>query len=379
MNPVIETRSITRSASSSSPTNSHRVIQLDFVRGLAILAVMEVHFLTVPVANPMARAFEYLGKQLGGMGVDLFFVLSGFLVGGLLVQELIKTGTLRTRRFLLRRIFKIWPAYYLYILFQICVRRHPLNTFAWQNILNIQNYAGTSLSHTWSLAIEEHFYLLLPLLLAAIHTRPRLRPAMPSILLGLCLLVLAGRLIAVYAFHQSDLQWYTHTRLDSLLFGVILSCILYQHRALFERILQYRLCLLLIFVAGPLFDLLYPFTSPPMDSLGYTVNYISLAALLLLVYGYRGSLIRTRPYRAVAWIGVYSYGIYLWHLSVREPLTALATRLPPSIQWPTLLISQYLAAIALGALLTRAIELPMLRLRDRLIPRGPAQPPPEEA
>jgi peptidoglycan/LPS O-acetylase OafA/YrhL len=64
---------------------------LDFIRGLAILAVMEYHFMTVPVANPLARAFEFAGKRIGWMGVDFFFVLSGFLVGGLLVQELLKS------------------------------------------------------------------------------------------------------------------------------------------------------------------------------------------------------------------------------------------------------------------------------------------------
>jgi len=58
-----------------------RVIQLDFVRGIAILVVMAYHFHTVPVHNPVARVFDFVGKRIGWIGVDLFFVLSGFLVG----------------------------------------------------------------------------------------------------------------------------------------------------------------------------------------------------------------------------------------------------------------------------------------------------------
>jgi len=359
------------------PQRSQRVIQLDFVRGLAILAVIQVHVYTVPVHSLLLRGFESFFHQVGGMGVDLFFVLSGFLIGGLLVQELIATGDLRARRFLLRRLLKIWPAYYAYLLFQIIVRQHPLRSFVWQNTLNLQNYAGTSLSHTWSLAVEEHFYFLLPMLLAAIY---RFRRAWtPHLLMALCLAVLLVRMIEVYLFHVSDLQRYTHTRLDSLLFGVLLGYLLYEHRDTFERLLTSRIVLALIALGGPIFDLRFSFMTPVMDSFGYTVNYLSMGALLLLFYGYRGRLTLTWPYRAIAWIGTYSYGIYLWHISVRGPLSSIAHRLPGPIQWGVLIVSQYAAGILLGVLMTKAIELPMLRVRERLIPRGPAHLPPAEA
>ncbi len=363
----------------AKPRESKRVIQLDFVRGIAILAVMEYHFLTVPVNNIVARTFEQFGKRVGWMGVDLFFVLSGFLVGGLLVQELLKTGDIRIQRFLSRRMFKIWPAYYFYIGFQICVRKHPLHTFVWQNLLSIQNYVGTSLLHTWSLAVEEHFYVFLPLLLVFLYRRPSLRKTMVYILGGLCLLVLCGRAIAVYGFHSGDTQWYTHDRIDSLLFGVILSYGLYFHRPQFESLLKFRVPLLVASLAGIAFGLYNGHETRAMWSFGYTLTYLSLGSLMLLVYGYHGRATRSWAYKAIAWIGVYSYGIYLWHLSVREPLARFALHVPPNIRWGTLLISQYAAAIVLGVLLTKAVEFPMLRLRERLVPRGPAQLPPEVA
>ncbi len=353
-----------------------RVTQLDFARGVAILAVLKFHFLALPTNNLLFKSFDSAGKQLGWLGVDLFFVLSGFLVGGLLVQELRKTGDIRVRRFLIRRALKIWPAYYVYLLFQVVTRHHPLRTFFWQNLLNIQNYAGTSLAHTWSLAIEEHFYLALPLFIWLCYRNQRLRRLFPAILVSLCLLVLAGRVLWVYGLDWGDPGWLTHARMDSLLFGVLLSWFFYTERARFDYLLGRRIALFSVFVLGIAFASTVDHHAPLMDSLGYTINYLSLAALLLLIYGYRGRLTGTLIYKWIAGIGVYSYGIYLWHLSVREPVVRIAGHLPQQLRWSGALCGQYVAAIVLGILTTLLIEFPMLRLRDRMFPRGPAAPPP---
>jgi peptidoglycan/LPS O-acetylase OafA/YrhL len=358
-----------------NPSESHRVSQLDFIRGIAILSVIEYHVVTVPTGNFLVRGFEYFFKRVGWMGVDLFFVLSGFLIGGLLIQEFIQTGNIRIRRFLVRRMFKIWPAYYLFIIFQLCARRHPWGSFAWQNILNIQNYAGTTLFHTWSLAVEEHFYLALPLVLLTLFKSQKLRRRIVPLLGTCCVLVLCGRIVSVYALHAGNPQWKTHARIDALLFGVILSYIFYTQHESFERLLKLRFMLLLLTVGGLLFALHEGLDSRLMWSIGYTFNYISLGSLLLLIYGYRGRLTETFLYRTVTKIGLYSYGIYLWHYAVRSPLSSVALDFAPGVRWGILLISQYLAAIILGIILTKAVEFPMLRFRDRLVPRGPAKPP----
>ena len=360
----------------TSQETSGRVIQLDFLRGIAILAVMAFHFHTVPVHNPLARGFDFVAKRTGWIGVDLFFVLSGFLVGGLLVQELLKTDGLRIGRFLLRRMMKIWPAYYAYLLFQIIARRHPLGSFAWQNILNVQNYAGTSLDHTWSLAVEEHFYLALPPLLLVLYRTRWLRDRIVPILLGICFLVLCGRVVSVYVAHGGDTQWLTHARIDSLLFGVLLSWIFYTDRARFDRWIRYRIPMAVIVLSGLLFALCEGHHTPLMWSFGYTFVYLAMGALLLFGYGYEGNATGSFPCRLVAAVGVYSYGIYLWHLSVRDPLSSICSHLPASTRWGALLFGQYFAAIILGILTTKAVEFPMLRLRDRLFPRGPATLPP---
>jgi peptidoglycan/LPS O-acetylase OafA/YrhL len=358
--------------SANSTPMPGRVIQLDFARGVAILAVMEFHFHSVKVHNPVAFGFDFVGKRIGWMGVDLFFVLSGFLVGGLLVQELLKTQHIQVGRFLFRRMMKIWPAYYAYIVFQMVVRKHPIRTFLWQNLLNIQNYVGTSLNHTWSLAVEEHFYLLLPFCLLFLYRRPWARNRLVPIFAVGLLLVMCGRFVSVFALHSGDTQLKTHSRIDGLLFGVALSWIFYTQRRRFDLMLSHRLWLTGILLVGLLLGLLYGHGTKLMWTIGYTVTYFSLGALLFLIYGYAGRLTKTFVYKTVAAIGVYSYGIYLWHLSVRDPLAELCKHLPHSVQWGSLLVSQYVAAIILGVLTTKAVEFPMLRIRDRLMPRGPA-------
>ena len=158
---------------------------------------------------------------------------------------------------------------------------------------------------------------------------------------------------------------------------MLLSHILYASRDRFDRLLQYRVALAalgIVVVAIPLLQ--GGGGTAYMSTIGYTVNYLGFGALTLLIYGYHGALIRNSLYRAIAWIGTYSYGIYLWHLSVREPLTNLAKRLPESIAWLFLVVAQYAAAIVLGVIATKLVEFPVLQLRDRLFPRGVAELPP---
>lgn len=106
-------------------------------------------------------------------------MLSGFLVGGLLFKELKREGRLDVRRFLLRRGLKIWPAYYMFLLiatFQL-LRHSPYPTpraallHVLPNLIHLQNYLGTPFVITWTLSVEEHFYLLLPILIHLLSRR----------------------------------------------------------------------------------------------------------------------------------------------------------------------------------------------------------------
>ncbi|WER48980.1 acyltransferase [Cupriavidus sp. WKF15] len=355
----------------SSP--NERLRQLDFIRGIAIIAVMGIHFFTVDTGSTLVWLVEYPLKHFGREGVTLFFTLSGFLVGGLLLREYVGTGTIDARRFIVRRMFKIWPAYYALVLFHAVAGRHPRDTFLVQNTFHLQNYLGSSIAQTWSLAVEEHFYLLLPLALLGVA---RWRPS-PQMLLvylaALCMLVLAGRVAAVAAGDLDGAYVYTHYRVDSLLYGVMLAVVYCLMPATY-RALAARRALLLAAVAALLAWLLcVQRTVALQEGIGFTVQSIGFCALIVLVLEHSGRLRDTLAYRAVAWVGVYSYGIYLWHTVAREPgRVAIRTMLewgwPPLLVWALATVLQFAIALVAGYVTTRLVELPFLRLREAVMP-----------
>jgi peptidoglycan/LPS O-acetylase OafA/YrhL len=151
----------------------------------------------LPRPEGIVGAVAWIWFQIGWLGVDLFFVLSGFLIGGLLVTELQKHGRIDITRFLVRRGLKIYPAYFVFIAYLMLMPAAKSfaqegNAWAttveewvryWPNLLFLQNYVGSNpAGHTWSLAVEEHFYLTLPFALAALAAIGRV-----GVLIPLCL------------------------------------------------------------------------------------------------------------------------------------------------------------------------------------------------
>ena len=154
-----------------------RNLGLDLLRLVAILLVIGNHLATPPPGGGPLLA----GWMRGGwVGVDLFFVLSGYLVSGLLFKEYQRQGRVSLGRFLLRRGLKIYPAFWVMIAGTVAYlwlhhRPVPLRHLLGE-LLFVQNYAAHLWGHTWSLAIEEHFYLCLALLVALLVRRPGANP-----------------------------------------------------------------------------------------------------------------------------------------------------------------------------------------------------------
>lgn len=139
---------------------------LDLFRALAILLVVEVHFFSHYSETP----FAYLLDQ-GALGVDVFFVLSGFLVGRSPLKQFLSGEKQKFKTFYIKRFFKIIPSFYFAILLSFLLYNYilpiPEKHFNFNELIYYftftQNYSGSNvLFHAWSLCVEEHFYLILP-------------------------------------------------------------------------------------------------------------------------------------------------------------------------------------------------------------------------
>lgn len=344
----------------NEPKSSKREIELDFIRGLAILMVLDFH---APV-HWMSYPLHLLGfPNFGWAGVDVFFVLSGFLVGGLLFKEWRVKQRIDSKRFLIRRAFKIWPMYYVF-LGAMLVTRHRTFHQLWGNLLNIQNYVG-GIPHTWSLAVEEHAYLLLVLCLAlAAHWRVRVRVLAIALALVSGVVVIARLILAQHGFQVVNR---THTRIEGIFYGVLLA-ILYHYAPETFRRLQKRWWAWAGLLLASLVYLRFQKDAPWSASLGWDAADMLGVAMLMLLYRPRPER-RPALYRFVAWIGVYSYGIYLWHVSVMAPTAAFGMHLPHWMAPGWNALAPIVAGITLGAVFTKVVELPALKLRDRLFPR----------
>jgi len=380
-----------------------RNLQLDVLRGVAVLLVIG-HHLRLPASGGLALAVSTFWFQIGWLGVELFFVLSGFLIGGLLLEELRRHGRLNIKRFVLRRGLKIYPSYFLLLLYLILMPvmkaslrgENPVATFLDKlslygpNLFFLQNYVGTNpAGHTWTLAVEEHFYLSLPLLLSALAFVRRVHWALVVMLaavpvcLGIrCLSILAGD-----SFSSSMNA--THLRFDALFFGVAIRAALYRRPEGLAPSKLYRLSLTL---AGVLLWAPAVFLDPHatmIHSIGLTGILFGSAAFLIAAYHTRASDFGPvrHPVRLVArglaWVGLYSYTIYLWHVSVlgitergRGDALMAWTGQWAGLGWFVIAASLCGLAILVGFIAARVVEWPILRLRDRLLPsHTPSVPP----
>jgi peptidoglycan/LPS O-acetylase OafA/YrhL len=365
--PVLSTSS--PRATVGSRTREGRRLDLDVVRGLAIVLALGWHFSGEPSGNAVLDALTWPGHRFGWAGVDLFFVLSGFLLGRLVLLEQARTGRFDGRRFTARRLLKLWPVLYVFLAVHALAGPESWSSYLWQNALHVQNYAGTSLTHLWSLAVEEHFYLGLALLFPLFARRRGSPRLLAAILVGILVAALALRIWgAAHGLSDVRLQWRTHFRVDSIAAGVLLALVSVHWPQRFEQLRRCRWLLLGVLVGGTVHLVTVGKSGVVGSTIGFTVAYLTAAALLLLVYG-AAWVPRARWLTApMAMLGRYSYGIYIWHIfAAAVALDALPSGGPQAIPAVGQVV-QYGAAIAVGVLATVVVERPALRLRDRLLP-----------
>jgi peptidoglycan/LPS O-acetylase OafA/YrhL len=358
--------------------HGHRVLELDGVRGFALCLVLFWHYGMGQIqADPGSVTYQILDSlRFAWSGVDMFFVLSGFLIGGILLDNREKAGYFQV--FYIRRICRIFPLYaVLVLLYAILVYGVPAisgnSAYEWlfsppfplwsyatftQNIFmaNAHDFGPKWLGITWTVAVEEQFYILIPLLLYVV---PRNRLAFVL----LCLIAL----VPVYRIWL--FSWHPHAgmgayllmpaRADALLMGVLVAYTLRDPKWLdftYSRT-GYRAILALIVVSLLGICLLFFFRrnvyTLAMSSLGYTL-FDTLYALLIL-------LMVTGRARPLGWflrlpvfqkLGAISYGVYLFHQAVAGLLHGYFLGAAPRIDDVTSLM---LTLIALGLTIGLAV------------------------
>jgi peptidoglycan/LPS O-acetylase OafA/YrhL len=366
-----------------------RIFELDLLRGIAILLVMGVHVPAYPIWSTS-----------GWIGVDLFFVLSGFLISNLLFSEYRATGNIRLGRFFVRRALKLYPSFYLMLACTLayCLVRHV--PFSGSQVageaLMTQNYIGSLWGHTWSLAVEEHFYLCLPLALAAMlavrkfdliarggvllnahwyrHTFAAV-PYLFAIVAALCLGFRFAAFVALPVYDHRVAYELSHLRIDSLFAGVLLGYLHNFRPDILRKAMSqpYRYPLSIVSVACLAPAIFLEQGNPIVYTIGFSLLYIGFGIVLLLaLYPEKvppcGRPLTVPSFRLaaiVAELGTYSYTVYLWHVPMAMVFGAIAGRFPALN--PLILHALYFGtSIAIGVLAAQLIERPILRMRDRI-------------
>jgi peptidoglycan/LPS O-acetylase OafA/YrhL len=342
-----------------SATSLGRVPQLDGIRAIAVTTVILAHCGLDKIVP-------------GGFGVTIFFFLSGYLITSLLRGEYQATANISLRNFYIRRSFRIIPPLWITLMFVWLlvsaglIHRDIDPLAALSQFWFVQNYSelwhhGSGvlpITGVWSLAVEEHFYLLFPLLYWAFLARVTAARAV-MVCAAVCVAVLAIRYVntLVLSDYSENYSW-SHTRIDSILFG---SCLALRHNPRMDsdarRTPGWQAVVALAAIAASLVVRNGVFR----ETLRYTIQSGALYVLFSYALsndGWLGAILSCRPAKVVA---LYSYTLYLVHI----PLMLVADRYLP-FPHPVRMLIAVAAAFGYAMLMHMAVERPMADIRKRL-------------
>jgi peptidoglycan/LPS O-acetylase OafA/YrhL len=305
---------------------------LDGVRGIAILIVMVYH---------LEWLFPGLHEYVKGgfLGVDVFFVLSGFLITSILLSEQDKTGGISLKKFYLRRCLRLIPAFWLFLIGLYIFGTYLLpefqaglvygrNDFLFavtytMNWFSASNHSfDSNLNHVWSLSIEEQFYILWSLILWKAFADNTKRRFILYLTLGFVAALCVSR--AVRALTGADLRtlyYSTDTRIDSILIGCAASMI-YMWKMVSPEFLSrmwFPIVSLLALASSLVVLVLSSHEGRNLYISGLPIFNISIAILIFWLVNRKGTAIhKILESRVLVWIGNISYSLYLWHYLMYE-------------------------------------------------------------
>jgi len=356
-------------------TNRERQPGLDLLRALAIIVVIVYH------AGIMGFSLPYRLHRFGWVGVDLFFVLSGYLIGGQLLAPLARGQRMNLKRFFARRVLRIMPAYFTILAIYFLVpswREYPNISPLWKFLFSVQNIGligGTAFSHAWSLAIEDQFYLALPLVLLFVISKPRAAIIIP---IGI---LLSGIVLRAFLAWQNPAEtgvsfrgfqtWIyypTWTRLDPLVFGVVLAAVEKFRPQWWKSLMNSALWLWLPGLGLVVYALYLGETSDISITASiwqFPLLALGMAALLLCAVSPRLPL-RHIGIPGTAFIASIAYSAYLVQKLVIHFVATFCSQHDIALTSAPALLLVEICVYATATVLFFAIERPFLQLRRRI-------------
>jgi peptidoglycan/LPS O-acetylase OafA/YrhL len=358
-----------------------RMPALDGLRGIAILLVLAHGFDVVQTRSGPGHGID-IALDLGWIGVQLFFVLSGFLITGILLDTRTARGYYKS--FLIRRVLRIFPLYYgvLFVAYAIVphVAAVPAGhgdhqIWLWTYLENFAAPLGRSepaFPHFWSLAVEEQFYIVWPIVVYLVGRRGVL-------VVGVVLAAIAIGARVYVRSHYGPMAAYMFTpcRMDALAIGALAAAIVRGER-LRSVIAHHRATLMFaigsaVVLAGAIVGHLLR-EGETMQTGGYTLIALGFALVLVAALPQRRLPARVLGWRPLRTIGLYSYGMYVFHsplhVYVGLPLLARIDTKQTSAVGVTYILALGLITFGLAALSYHLYEQRFLRLKPRLAPLG---------
>jgi len=355
---------------------NYRNYGLDLARFIAIFLVLFGH---------SEELFPYfMGRELlkngGYFGVELFFVLSGYLIGKILISSYEKNSTLSEivvfKRFMIRRLFRTVPNYILFLILNLTLFSWFFGTkeFSYNYWFFVQNFAWPNLNfmpESWSLTVEEWFYLSFPL--CFILAKAFLKSTKRSFLVTILLFVLIFVILRIEASFNQELVWDANIRkvvifrLDSIAFGVLFAYLEFYHRKFVDR--YFKLFAAVAFIMLILLFLIYSYgLLNSREDFFYKTIFFSLTSVgfaLLMPWFYRLRKANGLGLLVVTYGSLISYSMYLLHISLVRPM--LLKYGAPYMHWSLLIILYFILNIILSILVFKYYEIKMTNIREKFL------------
>ena len=338
-----------------------RIQSLNGIRALAILFVMIDHVRYGVICPCVFYSLnDYM--SVGNFGVQIFFVISGFLITGLLLKEKVQTGSIDLKKFWLRRVIRIVPAFYFFILVIILLKYFQIavvsNNAILASALFVSNFGNIHsqwlMAHSWSLSVEEQFYLFLPLILIFLPRRYYF----------IFIVIIIYYMLYYYLRHYPVLFVFRFFFITApgLLIGALLAIALYKnwlikiHHKLMHPIFAFSLIFAILIYLPRAFDFMPVFYRP----LDYILSSLFIATFIYYaVYcGKKNVLYKVLNFSVISYIGVLSYSLYLW----QQPFFAKISNYHVYPYW-TVFPKNVIFVIIAALISYYMIERPFLRLK----------------